>query len=246
MTCWAAVAVTGLLLGLLGWRTARPPLAPLPDRDGYFTRWAALHGGYDPRTGNPWLRGWLTAVHVLAGPLARRGVQPDVVTVGSAWLAGVVLVLADLGGHWPIAAGLVLVASALLDNVDGCVAVLQDRTTRWGYVLDSVVDRVTDSAYLVAAVLVGCPGWVAVAAGFAVFLLEYLRARAGNAGGDGVGRITMAERPTRVILLSAAVLFSGVFPVWAPTLSALGPVVLLAMTCVAFVQLAVVVRRQLV
>lgn len=240
-----ALGLFGLALVVLALATARRPAAPVPSRDGYFDRWQVLHGGYDPRTGSAWLRGWLSMVYVIARPLARRGVQPDVVTVSSVWLAGLVLVLSEVGGRWWIAAGWTLVLSGLFDTLDGCVAVLEDRTTRWGYVLDSAVDRVNDAVYLVAVVAVGCPVPLAVVLGFCFFFLEYLRARAGNAGGDEVGRVTMAERPTRVILLSPTVHFSGVFLGLAGTLSVLGPAVLLAMTVVSIGQLGVSVRRQL-
>ncbi|MEO6205703.1 MAG: CDP-alcohol phosphatidyltransferase family protein [Mycobacteriales bacterium] len=239
------LAFFGVALVVLALVTARKPGFEPADRDGYFDRWQVLHGGYDPRTGSVWLRGWLTMVHAIARPLARIGVQPDVVTISSIWLAGLVLVLSDIGGRWWIAAGWVMVASGLFDTLDGCVAVLEERTTKWGYVLDSVVDRVNDSIYLVAVVLVGCPVWLAVACGFAFFLMEYLRARAGNAGGDEVGRITMAERPTRVILLSPSIHFSGVFLGLSGVLSVLGPALLLAMTTVSIGQLGVTVRRQL-
>ncbi|MDT7570963.1 MAG: archaetidylinositol phosphate synthase, partial [Actinomycetota bacterium] len=239
------LAALGLGLAVLALATARRLGSEPPDRAAYFDRWQELHGGYDPRTGSAWLRGWLIFVHVLARPLARFGVAPDVVTVSSIWLAGWVLVLSDVGGRWWTAAGLVVAASGLLDSLDGCVAVLEQRTTRWGYVLDSAVDRVVDSMYLVAVVLVGCPVWLAVSCGFSFFMLEYLRARAGNAGGDDVGRITMAERPTRVIVLSAAITLSGGFVGLADTLSALGPAILLAMTAVSLVQLGLAIRRQL-
>jgi phosphatidylglycerophosphate synthase len=240
-----ALAVAGAALVVLARVTARPPDGPVADRDGYFDRWQELHGGYDPRTGSVWLRGWLTMVHGIARPLARRGVQPDVVTVSSVWLAGLVLVLSVLGGRWWIAAGWTMVASGLFDTLDGCVAVLEERTSRWGYVLDSVVDRVCDGLYLCAVVAVGCPVWLAVSCGFACFLLEYVRARAGNVGGDAVGRITMAERPTRVILLSPSIHFSGVFLGLSDVLPELGTGLLLAMTTVSVGQLTVTVRRQL-
>jgi phosphatidylglycerophosphate synthase len=239
------LALGGVALVVLALATARRPAHEIPSRDGYFDCWQALHGGYDPRTGSAWLRGWLTMVYAIARPLARRGVQPDVVTVSSIWLAGAVIALADAGGRWWIAAGWVMVASGLFDTLDGCVAVLEDRTTRWGYVLDSLVDRITDGMFLVAVVLVGCPVELAVVLGFGFFLLEYLRARAGNAGGDEVGRITMAERPTRVILLSPSIHFSGVFLGLSDVLPVVGPSVLLAMTAISLVQLGITVRRQL-
>jgi phosphatidylglycerophosphate synthase len=242
---FAALGLFGVALVVLALVTARRPAHEVADRDGYFDRWQELHGGYDPRTGSPWLRGWLTMVHAIARPLARRGVQPDVVTLSSIWLACLVLVLADVGGRWWIAAGWVMVFSGLFDTLDGCVAVLEDRTTRWGYVLDSAVDRVNDAIYLLAVVAVGCPPELAVLLGFLFFFMEYLRARAGNVGGDEVGRITMAERPTRVILLSPSIHFSGVFLGLSDVLPVVGPSVLLAMTVISVAQLATTIRRQL-
>jgi phosphatidylglycerophosphate synthase len=241
----AALAVLAVALVLLAQRTARRPEQPVPDLAGYFEGWQALHGGYDPRTGSAWLRGWLTMVHAVARPLATRGVQPDVLTVSSLWLAGLVVVLADVGGRWCLLSGAVLVLSGLSDNLDGAVAVMERRSSRWGYVLDSVVDRVSDAAYLVAAVLLGCPGWLAACCGFAVFFLEYVRARSGNAGGGDVGVVTMAERPTRVLLLSPAVVLGGVFLSVADVLATAATAVLLALTAIASVQLLVVVRRRL-
>jgi phosphatidylglycerophosphate synthase len=247
-TVTAGLVTAGLVgAGLVGAAvvTAQRPGVEPADRSAYFLRWQELHGGYDPHTGSAWLRGWLTMVHAIGRPLARFGVQPDVITVSSAWLGGGVVVLAVLGGRWWLAAGAVLVASGLLDNLDGCVAVLEGRVTRWGYVLDSLVDRVVDSLYLVAVVAVGCPVWLAVGAGFGCFLLEYTRARAGNAGGDEVGRITLAERPTRVIVLAAAILGAGIWPAQSRLLATTGTATLLALTAVAVVQLGAVVRRQL-
>ena len=240
-----ALALAGVLLVVLGFVTAQRPVAPVPDRDGYYDRWSATHGGYDPRTGSVWVRGWLTLVLVLARPLARRGVQPDVVTWSSLWLAGLVLALADVGGRWAVLAGVLVVASALLDSLDGGLAVLEDRQTRWGYVLDSVVDRCSDVVWVLAAVAVGCPVELALAVVVGIFLLEYLRARAGNAGFAEVGTVTVAERPTRVIVLAPTLAVCGLWAGSAEVAAAAGPAVLLGLTAVGVAQLAVVVRRAL-
>ena len=56
----------------------------------------------------------------------------------------------------------------------------------------------------------------------AVFLLEYLRARAGNAGFDEVGVVTVAERPTRVIVLAPTLAVCGVLPACADVVSVAG------------------------
>ena len=245
MTGVLVLAVAGLALVVLALATARRPEHEIPTRDEYFDKWSVLHGGYNPRTGNPWLRGWLTMVYAIARPLARRGIQPDVLTISAIWLAGAVFVPADIGGRWAMLAGWTLVASGLFDTLDGCVAVLEDRTTRWGYVLDSAVDRVNDVIYLAAVISVGAPPELALACGFGFFFMEYVRARAGNAGGDEVGRITIAERPNRVIFLSASIHFGGVFLDHRELVATVGLSVITAMTAVAIVQLLVAVRRQL-
>jgi CDP-diacylglycerol--glycerol-3-phosphate 3-phosphatidyltransferase len=244
MTAWV-LGLAGLLLVVLCLATARRPVAPVPDREGYFDRWSATHGDYDPRTGSVWVRGWLSMVLVLARPLARRGVQPDVVTWSSLWLAGLVLALAAEGEGWAVLAGVLVVASALLDSLDGGLAVLEDRQTKWGDVLDSVVDRCSDVLWVLAAVAVGCPLELALAVVVAIFLLEYLRARAGNAGFGEVGTVTVAERPTRVIVLAPTLAVCGLWPEGADVVSVAGPAVLLGLTAVGVVQLVVVVRRAL-
>jgi phosphatidylglycerophosphate synthase len=244
-TALVVLVVAGLLLVVLALVTARRPEHEIADRDGYFDQWQVLHGGYDPRTATVWVRFWLTLVYRIARPLARRGVQPDVVTLSSLWFAFAVFVPASAGGHWPILAGWVLVASGLFDTLDGCVAVLEKRTSKWGYVLDSLVDRLNDVVYLAAVVSVGAPLELAIAVGVGFFLLEYVRARAGNAGGDEVGTVTVGERPMRVIFLSASIHFGGVFVAWSQTVATVGMSVMAAFTAVALVQLLVAVRRQL-
>ena len=245
MTGLVALGVGAVVLVVLALATARRPAHAIPDQEGYYDQWSRLHGGYDPRTASVWVRFWLTLVYRIARPLARRGVQPDVITLSSLWFAFAVFVPASEGGYWPILAGWVLVASGLFDTLDGCVAVLEKRTTKWGYVLDSVVDRLNDVIYLAAVVSVGAPLELAIALGVGFFLLEYIRARAGNAGGDDVGTVTVGERPMRVIFLSASIHFGGVFVDHSETVATVGMSVMAAFTAVALVQLVVAVRRQL-
>jgi CDP-diacylglycerol--glycerol-3-phosphate 3-phosphatidyltransferase len=240
-----ALLIGALALVILALATARRPEAPIPDREGYFARWQALHGGYDPG-GNPWVRGWLTLSYWIARPLAGRGVLPDVVTLWSVWLAFAVFVPAAAGGRWPILAGWILVFSGLGDGIDGCVAVLTGRATRWGYVLDSAVDRVNDVIYLFAVVSVGGAPALAIAAGVAFGLLEYVRARAANAGMGDIGVVTVGERAMRVILCSAGIHFGGVFVAHARLVATLGLAALTTFSVVGLGQLLVAVRRQLI
>ena len=213
-------------------------------RDAYLDRWRTLHGGYDPRSSR--LVGpWLTTIYALARPFARIGVPPDVVTLLGLAVSGVVVWLCALGDRWVLLAAFVVGASGILDSLDGAVAVLTDRATPWGAVLDSVVDRVSDVLYLLAMWLVGAPAWACVAAGVVVLVQEYARARATAIGMDDVGVVTIGERPTRVIVVAMFLLGAGIYTGSAPWWATLGACASLGVGVLALVQLLVVVRRRL-
>jgi CDP-diacylglycerol--glycerol-3-phosphate 3-phosphatidyltransferase len=143
---------------------------------------------------------WLGLVRLLATPLVRARVPPNVVTgLAVAAAAGAAVVAPALP---VVAAGLVLV-NGVLDGLDGAVAVLSRRETRLGFLLDSLADRVSDVLLLVALWRAGAPGLACVAAGVALGLLEYARARAGQAGMREIGVVTVGERPVRVVLGAA-------------------------------------------
>lgn len=214
------------------------------DRAEWFARWQALHGGIDP-SGSRWLRGWLTLIHHLARPLARRHVRPDLLTTLTLVPTLAVVGAAAAGGRWPLAGAVLIVLSGVGDSLDGAVAVMTDRTTALGYVLDSVVDRVNDVLYVVALSLLGAPVELAAVAGVAILLLEYLRARAANAGGGEVGVVTVAERPTRVLVPGFALLAAGAVPGHAGVAATAGAAVLGLLVLIGFCQLAAAVRTSL-
>jgi len=209
----------------------------IPDRDAYFERWSDLHLGYDPRRAF-WPRTWLTLTFYCARPLARRGVAPNLVTIAGGLISGLVPVLAWRGGSGWLWLGVVLVVvSGLLDNLDGAVAALTDRVTELGYVLDSMVDRISDGCYLLALWLLGAPAWLCVVGGVVTMLQEYLRARAGNAGPGELGVITVAERPARVIVTAFALCGAAVVPAHVDTAASLGAAVWLGLGALGFGQL---------
>lgn len=181
------------------------------DRSAYFRRWAALHGGHEPSE-HPLTRVWLSAAYAVAGPLQRW--RPLAVT--ALGLAVALAVPGAIGLGWPLPAAALVLASGLLDSVDGAVAIGTGRDSPAGYVWDSVADRLADTAYVTALWLAGAPGWLCLLAGGLGGLQEYIRARAGAAGMREIGVVTVAERPTRVIVaalglaLGAATIGAGV------------------------------------
>jgi len=243
----ALVLLAVVLLAVAG-ATARRPDAPVPGREGYLDRWAEGHGGYDPRTAF-WPRQWLTLTYAAGAPLARRGVAPDVLTAAGLAVCAVVPVLAALGSGWPLLAVPMLVLSGLVDSLDGAVAVLTGRATRFGYVLDSVVDRLGELLYLLALWLLGAPGGLCVAAGVLAFLLEYARARAGAAGLAEIGVVTVWERATRIVVTAFGLLAAGALGLLAaplvPWAAGVTAAAWVGLGAVGVVQLLVVLRRRL-
>lgn len=236
-------AGAGLLVATIV--TRRRPTEPVPDLDGYFLRWRALHGGYDVSTGSAWLRGWLRIAYQVGRPLARAGTAPDVLTAWTLWLTAAALVCAAAGGRWALLGCVLLVIGGLGDALDGCVAVLTQRATAWGYVLDSLIDRINDALCVLALVVLGAPPAPAVGCVAAAFLLEYVRARAGNAGGGVIGTITVGERANRVAFSAAGLLGAGILPTRAAQIATTALWVLTALSVAGLTQVVVAVRQEL-
>jgi phosphatidylglycerophosphate synthase len=214
------------------------------ERAEYFRRWAALHGGYDP-TGTAVTGRWLGLVYRLAAPLARRRVSPSGLTLLGVVVSVAVPLVALLGDRWVLLAIPVVVLGGVLDNLDGAVAVLTGRASRFGYVLDSTADRVSDAAYALALWPLGAPAWLcALAAGLA-WLPEYVRARAAAAGMTDLEILTVWERPTRIILTALLLLGAGVLAGHPGAVAVAGAVAWSALGAVAVGQLLVIARRRL-
>lgn len=211
-------------------------------RKDYLSRWSALHGGAAP-TGIVGF--WLRLVYTLARPLAVRQVPPDLVTLLGLLVSCAVVAPAAAGGRWLLLAVPVVVLAGVLDNLDGAVAVITGRTTAWGYVVDSVCDRVSDAAYAAALWVAGAPGWLCVVAGGLAALQEYARARAGAAGVSEVGVVSVSERPTRVIVTAMFLLAGGVFVGSQEAWVTAGAGVWAGLGAVGFGQVAVALRGRL-
>lgn len=144
--------------------------------------------------------------------LARVGVRAWHVTIFG--LAVAVAGAAMIGtGRLALGAGVVLVGSAI-DALDGAVARARGTASARGALLDSVTDRVEETAMwagLMAAVA-HTPLWVglgAVSLGGSL-LIPYLRAKVEAGGSDGRGGLM--GRAERLILFGAGLIFGLVGP----------------------------------
>ncbi|GAB1513151.1 CDP-alcohol phosphatidyltransferase family protein [Actinophytocola sp. KF-1] len=207
--------------------------------------WSRLHG--EDVSGSRVVVGWLRFVHRLARRVER--VPPDVLSAAGVVVAAGAAGLAALGGRWPLAALVAVVATGVLDGLDGAVALRTGRARPLGAVVDAVADRVADLCLAAVLLVLGAPGWAAAALGAAVLLHEYARARAQGAGMGSAGSVTVAERPTRIIVVAVACAGAGTFPSGTPgpgwSWGAVSAAVWGVVAAVGFVQLTAGIRAEL-
>lgn len=207
-----------------------------------FGGWSALHGDAAP-TGV--VGGWLRFVYRLASPLVRLRVPPNAITLAGLVLGALALIPAGAGSRWPLLAAALIGLSALLDGLDGAVAVLSSRVSSFGARLDHVCDRTTELCFAGCLWLAGGP-WFWCLAGAALALLhEGLRSWARHRGMASIGIVSASERPTRVLVAAMFVLAAGVYPSSAELWTFVGAVVLTAAGTIGLGQLVIVVRRSL-
>lgn len=198
------------------------------------------------------VRGWLRQAYRIGSWLGSKGVGPTAVTTAGLILCLAVPAVALLGPGGLALGALLVLAAAVADGLDGTVALVTGRATRLGYVYDSVADRVGEVAWLAAFWVAGAPGLAVVAAGAASWLHEYARARATAAGMTEIGVVTVAERPTRVLISIFGLLSCAAFrwitaaPAGSAAVVAAVPVMVwLALAAAGLAQLGVAIHRHL-
>ena len=143
--------------------------------------------------------------------LARTSITPSIIT----WFGFLLAVGAAaliIAGHL-FAAGFVVLFAGFFDMLDGALARHTNRTTRFGAVLDSTLDRLSEAVLLIGILLyVGDQSSVAVLlvclALLGSLLVSYIRARAEALGLEClVGLFTRAER---VIVLALGLLLNQI------------------------------------
>ena len=152
----------------------------------------------------------LRITNPVIGILGKSGIKPDALTfTGLAINIGAAYVIAT--GHFPLGGILILVAG-LFDLLDGALARFAKKTTKFGAILDSAVDRISEAAIFCGLLVWYMPGRSEILLIFAVligsFLVSYIRARAEGLGLEcKVGLFTRAER---VIVLAVGLLVNQV------------------------------------
>jgi CDP-diacylglycerol--glycerol-3-phosphate 3-phosphatidyltransferase len=145
--------------------------------------------------------------------LSKSGITPNALTFINLAL-NIVAAYVIATGHF-LPGGVLVLVSGLFDLLDGALARFTKQTTKFGAILDSTVDRISEAATLCGLLIwyLGRGGSLEIVLIFAVligsFLVSYVRARAEGLGWQcQVGLFTRAER---VIVLAIGLLINQIF-----------------------------------
>ena len=167
------------------------------DKNEFFTTWSNLHGGAKIEG---IVKTWLQISYASAKFLSKLRVTPNLLTFAGLFFA---IALWQFANSW--FAALFLVLSLFFDGIDGSLAILQKKTSKFGAFTDSFVDRISEVFWALALYKLGAPASLVFVALLATFIQEYLRARAGGLGHEEVGIVTICERPVRASLIFTAI-----------------------------------------
>ena len=167
------------------------------DKNEFYATWSNLHGGAKIEG---IVKTWLQISYTSAKFLSKLRVTPNLLTFAGLFFA---IALWQFANSW--AAALFLVLSLFFDGIDGSLAILQKKTSKFGAFTDSFVDRISEVFWALALYKLGAPASLVFVALLATFIQEYLRARAGGLGHEEVGIVTICERPVRASLIFIAI-----------------------------------------
>ena len=165
-------------------------------KDEFFLFWSKLHG--DAKVSGI-VKGWLSISYPVSKALAKIRVTPNALTIFG--LVFGILLYMNSKAIW---APLILVISLICDGADGSLAIITGQSSKWGALLDSVVDRLTEVFWVLALYSLGVDSKILISVFILASTQEYLRARAGGVGLKQVGVVTVAERPVRASFIFIA------------------------------------------
>lgn len=176
----------------------------------YQEKWSELHGNAKP---SRIVSIWLSIAEQLARPLVALKISPNAVSLFGLLLA---IVAFAASPHW--SAAVIIVISLICDGLDGAVAVMRDRVSAWGGVLDSTLDRIGEAFWAAAFVVAGADERLVLIAWTLGLIQEYARSRAISLRPDSHITASVAERPVRALVIAAGIAvgsFAGSYTLWA-------------------------------
>jgi CDP-diacylglycerol--glycerol-3-phosphate 3-phosphatidyltransferase len=180
-------------------------------REDFYAHWSALHGNAEIRGIVRW---WLTISYAIARALLRVKFTANGLTALGVLLSiGLAFSLYESATDASslVFAILLLVLALASDGLDGTVAILTGSASRRGAALDAISDRIAESLWAYAFILLGAEPIIVMVAWLAAQIQEYLRARLGGLGISEIGVVTVSERPVRASFLAVALVMASIY-----------------------------------
>ncbi|MCS7106667.1 MAG: CDP-alcohol phosphatidyltransferase family protein [Acidilobaceae archaeon] len=161
--------------------------------------------------------------------IGELGVHPNQLTLLGLGLSLLVPLLAYFG--YGIAAVLLMVLSALFDALDGLVARASGKESKFGAVLDSVSDRISDASYVLTVALLGVDILLCYVLLALSFVISYQAALAEGMGlrMKGIGILERKHRVPALVAVAALALWEVM---WATA----GVILMIALSLVTIAQ----------
>jgi CDP-diacylglycerol--glycerol-3-phosphate 3-phosphatidyltransferase len=146
----------------------------------------------------------------IVGVIAKTPLTPNTVT----WIGFIITIAAGALAateHF-LAAGIIVLVAGLFDMLDGALARLTEKVTRFGAILDSTLDRLSEAILLISLLVVFARNQMvteSILSGVALvgsLMVSYIRARM-----EGLGiecKAGLFTRPERVIILALGLILS--------------------------------------
>jgi len=144
--------------------------------------------------------------------LEKTHITPNALTVIGMLITFVAAALVAL--KHPFAAGWVVLFAGLFDMLDGALARRTNKVSKFGGVLDSTLDRISEASVLIGIAVFYANRqsvWGVAIAGITLIgsqLPSYIRSKAENLNING--EIGLFTRPERVIILALGLLLAGI------------------------------------
>ena len=113
----------------------------------FFAKWSKLHGD---ATISGIVKGWLRISFILVRPIAKLKITPNMLSTFGLFFG--VLLFFNAENNWAI---LLLITSLICDGVDGSLAIVTNKESKWGAAVDSIFDRLTEVFWALTFIAIG-------------------------------------------------------------------------------------------
>jgi len=185
-------------------------------------------------------------INLIAKPFLK--INPNIITITG--LIFPVLFLFFMSQKNYILSLIMLIGTAF-DTIDGAVARLTNKVTKFGGLLDSTLDRVADALIIIGFSASGLVSINLVIVTLVTsYLISYIRSRAELASnGAFVLNIGVIERPERIALLGLALIFAfqpfDKYMIWGTSMSGIVFYLLVGLSIITIIQRLIVAKKRL-